>query len=336
MFANIQINIFDNILIELLNISKPRSLGEVLNVAKAPLEVYGVEVSQYDIKHKYLRTSLLRWLGFTTTIPQPITLSSFGGLFESMTTSSVFSYWKSYRISGNKVFDNQWNEYSMEYMGNTCYDSKYFCNHEESDNYDALVTIYTKTPWDSESTLVSQRINLYDYRGCGIVDSIHGLLFIVYGHEDHKVYRLINGKLDWFMTVPRGRNVGFGYKEYYRRSIDLLSLYAYDYIGEHSLSDESTGVQIDNGDFSMVRTLSGIDIIEGVHSTVFRDPVANKILWMDPNQQQMATGTVVVFQRCIKDLFTGRILFSSDSTIRGITEKENGSGYIVWLEYKYA
>lgn len=199
--------------------------------------------------------------------------------------------------------------------------------------YGNSIEIYTDTPWNDEYLIFSIELDksVNELIDASIIESMEGVILTLL-YQD-------NMGVDWediHLVDFRNNSLRLLRKIHYEgESIIRLgsSRYIYKGIGYSYIEGRKTK-ELTNVTGIRPTGMTGIDFVIENSSTMngyLYDFIKNGVLYRITNPLMMFD-SFAVFKDAIKDIMTGEVLFSVDSTsIIGITRKEDNTGYIVWL-----
>lgn len=327
-------DIFSNILDKL--ISLPSTLGGIIETISPILEVYGGSIE------KIIENSSI-WLIITEKLkisispyPSPPQLiSRYNGLLETkyFTDPRPFICYKEYRIITEEeefiFLDNYNKKYVIEkpyfYQQIDCTD-EYLMIEEHTG--DLKIEIWKDAPWKSDKVVdIEVKESSYvDYFYVYLQEAYKGTLLICVMNDDIEYKYISNIKKSMFI----GRPDKIGYYGIYERHGGKLM------IKGHPSREVILPLETYNLEF--YGSHRGIDILRDTIGGVFYvyDSLSDEFLWgFDENPSFV--WDFIYCENWVRDLRTGIILFnprdygSNAVFIKGITRKEDNSGFYVWI-----
>lgn len=278
--------------------------------------------------------------------------TKYGGFFTVRKHSSEFDFkstWNKYRLleSGNELILME-NNGKIHTMENTYYDftNRYFVILRDDGWY-----LYHDEPWDLEKYImkfeIDEELDSSHALNVFLIESTIGLLFIIHRTNGYSMFKLnVEEK-----TIKEITNLQCNskYKRYYGSGGIFMNRFFCNYeSGNMSTIDLLTS--FNNYDFILHMTeIPGIDVLnisnEFVSRVIVFDESENKVLHEKDYSTEVGGDNVVrfVFDRfivlsptendyMITDIHTDQIYYSNEQEIVGMTRKDDGTGYFIWIE----
>lgn len=331
--------IFDKCLTEDMSFGEiVRTIGNVLNAQCIPVSALNTNKYLWNIIVSKLR------LAASLTPPPPSMISRFNGLLE-VRYSKIHAFracWEKYRIVYGcffvvHFFDNNDNHFPLN-EDNIIYPAlgRYLLIRDYSKPLRIL--ILKDNPQNIVACHNEYHLSNFDeYKKIALIDTNKGIRVLTTGMEEESIFKINEetGNLDLEFYYCR-HNSSMGYYGIYKVAKNKLFC-------ELGIDDVPINLIIAKPESYSIKVTGykGVDIIDHEDMIYIYHIPSNSILWFFDKTRFSLFEDFIYTADWIRDVKTGKVLFiardyektNQESTgIRGITKKNDNSGYFVWFD----
>lgn len=319
----------------------PSSLGEILEVISPLLQVYGGNLDEI-LRNPSIWYVIAKLIGVSISSKPspPLSISKYNGLLEIRSFTDLdreFTCWRGYRITTDATtdimtfIDNNHQKIVMDlkYYEDITVSEKYFATYSEFEG-GLEVKIWEELPWTTDR-IIYYYSNKYNF--VGFQETAEGTLIHIADQEENE-YLNIDEKSERFKSPKYIQKPNF-----------------IGYYGDYMVSEDRSLLSKINGEIKPVlnnlhglklfESCRGVDIFENKENNTYYvyDAMKGELLWSFKGVYPKVFWNFIYCYDWIRDLKTGIILFDpsdyGDATaIRGITAKDDQSGFFVWIYKK--